>query len=157
SRTAVREAVGNYEQPDLGGFNAALSWFSGGMRSVFLQDANSLIIKPLNLLDILLHLKKRFPWVERITSYARSHTIARIKDRDLKNMKDAGLNRIHIGLESGSDRVLKIAKKGAQSKKGRDGIVGVYHAGPGWKSLFRDSCPGNGRCLKPDQPGFYKA
>ena len=112
SRTAVREAVGNYEQPDPGGFNAALSWFSGGMRSVFLQDANSLIIKPLDLLEILLHLKKRFPWVERTTSYARSHTIARIKDRDLKKFKDAGLNRIHIGLESGSDRVLKMAKKG---------------------------------------------
>jgi len=112
SRIAVREAVGNYEQPDLGGFNATLSWFSGGMRSVFLQDANSLIIKPLDLLEILLHLKKRFSWVERITSYARSHTIARIKDRDLKKFKDAGLNRIHIGLESGSDRVLKMAQKG---------------------------------------------
>lgn len=112
SRTAIREAVGNYEQLDPGGFNAALSWFSGGMRSVFLQDANSLIIKPPDLLEILLYLKMRFPWVERITSYARSHTIARIKDRDLKSFKDAGLNRIHIGLESGSDRVLKMAKKG---------------------------------------------
>ena len=112
SRTAIREAVGNYEQLDPGGFNAALSWFSGGMRSVFLQDANSLIIKPPDLLEILLYLKMRFPWVERITSYARSHTIARIKDRDLRNFKDAGLNRIHIGLESGSDRVLKMAKKG---------------------------------------------
>lgn len=112
SRTAVREAVGNYEQLDPGGLNAALSWFSGGMRSVFLQDANSLIIKPPDLLEILLYLKMRFPWVERITSYARSHTIARIKDRDLRNFKDAGLNRIHIGLESGSDRVLKMAKKG---------------------------------------------
>ncbi|HUV78885.1 MAG TPA: radical SAM protein [Desulfobacterales bacterium] len=112
SRTAVREALGNNEQLDPGGLNAALSWFSGGMRSVFLQDANSLIINPSDFLEILLHLKKRFPWVERITSYARSHTIARIKDRDLKNIKDAGLNRIHIGLESGSDRVLKMAKKG---------------------------------------------
>ncbi len=112
SRTAVREALGNNEQLDPGGLNAALSWFSGGMRSVFLQDANSLIINPSDFLEILLHLKKRFPWVERITSYARSHTIARIKDQDLKNFKDAGLNRIHIGLESGSDRVLKMAKKG---------------------------------------------
>jgi len=112
SRTAIREAMGKDEHLDPGGFNAALSWFSGGMRSVFLQDANSLIITPSDLLEILLHIKKRFPWVERTTSYARSHTIARIKDQDLKNFKDAGLNRIHIGLESGSDRVLKMAKKG---------------------------------------------
>ena len=64
------------------------------------------------MIDILRHLRKRFPWVERITSYARSHTIARIKDEDLKAMCEAGLNRIHIGLESGSDEVLKMVKKG---------------------------------------------
>jgi hypothetical protein len=58
-------------------------------------------------------LKQCFPWVERITSYARSHTIARIGDPDLKALADAGLNRVHIGLESGSDEVLKRIKKGA--------------------------------------------
>ena len=58
------------------------------------------------------HLKKRFSQVERITSYARSHTVARIKDEDLKAIKEAGLNRIHIGLESGSNQVLKMVKKG---------------------------------------------
>jgi hypothetical protein len=50
--------------------------------------------------------------VERVTSYARSHTVARIKDDDLGEMKRAGLNRIHIGLESGSDEVLKRVMKG---------------------------------------------
>ena len=129
SRTAVRKALVNYEQPDPGGFNAALSWFSGGMRSVFLQDANSLIINPSDLLEILLYLKKRFPWAERITSYARSHTIARIKDQDLKNFKDAGLNRIHIGLESGSDRVLKMAKKGVTKETHIKAGIKVKKAG----------------------------
>ena len=111
-RVEIRKAAGNYEPPDPGAFNAALNWFAGGMKSIFIQDANSLIIKPQQLIEILKHLKSRFPRVERITSYARSHTIARIKDSDLKNIKDAGLNRIHIGLESGSDTVLKMAKKG---------------------------------------------
>jgi hypothetical protein len=94
-------------------FQAAVHWFSGGMRSIFIQDADSLIIKSADLIDILRHLKRRFYWVERITSYARSHTIARKKTADLKAMYQAGLNRIHIGLESGSDRVLKWVKKGA--------------------------------------------
>ncbi len=93
-------------------FNAAMHWFSGGMRSIFIQDANSLIIPPSDMINILKHLKKQFYWVERITSYARSHTIARIKDEDLSAMASAGLNRIHIGMESGSDRVLKMVKKG---------------------------------------------
>ena len=64
------------------------------------------------MVEILKHLKKCFPRVERITSYARSHTIARIKDQDLKAIADAGLNRIHIGLETGSDEVLEMVKKG---------------------------------------------
>jgi len=111
-RTELRKATENNEQLDPQAFNAAMNWFSGGMNSVFIQDANSLIIKPDHLVEILIHLKKHFPWVERITSYARSHTIARIKDDNLKAIREAGLNRIHIGLESGSDQVLKMIKKG---------------------------------------------
>jgi hypothetical protein len=93
-------------------FQAALNWYAGGMASIFLQDANSLIIKPSNLVDILMHIENRFPWTDRITSYARSHTIARISDEDLRAIGKAGLNRIHIGLESASDTVLKMTKKG---------------------------------------------
>ena len=93
-------------------FHAALRWFVGGLRSVFIQDANSLVIKPGALIEILKHLKKRFPWTERVTSYARSHTITRISDTDLRAMRKAGLNRIHIGMESGSDEVLKRVRKG---------------------------------------------
>jgi len=92
--------------------NATLHWAAAGMSSIFLQDANSLIMKPVELVEILTHLKKCFPWVDRITSYARSHTIARIKDEDLIKIKEAGLTRIHMGLESGSDEVLKMVKKG---------------------------------------------
>tara|TARA_B100002003_G_C14145171_1_gene550596 strand:- start:720 stop:1886 length:1167 start_codon:yes stop_codon:yes gene_type:complete len=92
--------------------SAALHWSANGMKSVFIQDANSLIIRPTELIEILTHLKKAFPWTERITSYARSHTIVRIKNSDLKAMKNIGLNRIHIGLESASDAVLKMVKKG---------------------------------------------
>jgi len=92
--------------------SAALHWFANGMKSIFIQDANSLIIKPAELIEILTYLKKAFPMAERITSYARSHTIARIKDPDLKAIKNVGLNRIHIGLESASDAVLKMMNKG---------------------------------------------
>ncbi|MBI9083327.1 MAG: radical SAM protein [Desulfobacterales bacterium] len=91
---------------------AALHWLGGGMTSIFLQDANSLIMRPADLIEILQYLKDRFAWVTRITSYARSHTIARISDSDLTAMAGAGLNRIHIGLESGSDRVLQRVRKG---------------------------------------------
>lgn len=101
---------------DRGAMNAALHWAAAGMRSIFLQDANSLVIKPGDLIAILRHLRACFPWVERITSYARSHTIARIKDDQLTAMAEAGLSRIHIGMESGADAVLARVRKGVDKK-----------------------------------------
>ncbi len=109
--------------------NAAFHWFAGGMTSIFIQDANSLIIRPADLADILNHLKNCFPWVERITSYARSHTIARIKDHDLNAIREAGLNRIHIGLESGSDQVLEMVHKGATKETHIKAGLKVIQAG----------------------------
>ena len=104
------------ESRDLLALNGAYHFVAGGKKSIFLQDGNSLIIKPADLLRILYHLRDLFPMVERITSYARSHTVARISDADLCLMAEAGLNRIHIGMESGSDTVLKMVKKGADKQ-----------------------------------------
>jgi len=93
--------------------HAAENFVANGMKSIFLQDGNSLIIKPEDLIRILEHLKEAFPDVDRVTSYARSHTIARISDENLRHIAEAGLNRIHIGMESGADEVLKRVKKGS--------------------------------------------
>jgi hypothetical protein len=103
------------EAADWQAFVAAANWLTGGMMSVFLQDANSLIVKPSDLVQILKHLTLRFPEAKRITSYARADTLARMRDDDLKALRAAGLNRIHTGLESGSDRVLESVKKGAMA------------------------------------------
>ncbi len=102
----------SFSKKDRIAFNAAINWYAAGMESIFLQDANSLIMKPADLIQVLRHIKSRFPQVQRITSYARSHTIARIKPEEMKKMAEAGLNRIHIGMESGSDTVLKKVSKG---------------------------------------------
>lgn len=97
-------------------YHSALTWYKSGMKSIFLQDANTMIIKPDDMVDILLYIKANFPQVERITSYGRSHTIARIKDEDLERIAQAGLNRIHIGMESASNKVLELVKKGVDKE-----------------------------------------
>lgn len=151
---------------DLNAQHAALQFIAGGMRSIFLQDGNSLIIKPGNLIRILRHLKSAFPAVERITSYARSHTIAKIDDAHLEEMADAGLNRIHIGMESGSDRVLKLVKKGtdkstqilAGQKVKNAGIElsEYYMPGLGGKALSRENARETADALNQINPDFIR-
>jgi hypothetical protein len=88
------------------------AWLYFGGENVFLQDANSLILKTADLLSILGFLKEKFPNVKRITSYCRSQTAARKTAEEFTQLKNAGLSRIHIGMESGSDDVLALIHKG---------------------------------------------
>lgn len=98
------------------GYHSAMTWYRTGMTSIFLQDANSMVIKAEDLIVILKTIREKFGFVDRITTYARSHTIARISDEHMKAFADAGLNRIHIGMETGADRVLELVKKGVDKQ-----------------------------------------
>jgi radical SAM superfamily enzyme YgiQ (UPF0313 family) len=110
-------------------YYAAAAWYRAGMESVFLQDANTMVVRPDDLADILQYLRTLFPDVRRVTSYGRSHTIARISGSDMKRLADAGLNRIHIGMESGSDTVLRLVDKGADKAAHIAAGVKVKEAG----------------------------
>ncbi len=92
-------------------------WAYRGSYNVFIQDANSLIMKTEDLIKALRYLKEKIPEIKRITSYARASTLARKSLSELKELKDAGLNRIHVGMESGSDEVLKFVNKGISAKQ----------------------------------------
>ncbi|GAH26136.1 unnamed protein product, partial [marine sediment metagenome] len=82
--------------------NVAL-WLYAGGESIFLQDANCLIMKTNQLAEIIKFLWETFPDIKRVTSYARSKTAAKKKLAELTELHDAGLSRLHIGLESGYD------------------------------------------------------
>jgi hypothetical protein len=116
SPAAARPHLGGAE-PDRAALYAARHWLAAGAESIFIQDADSLIIKPERLLTILRFLQESFPWVKRVTSYARSHTVARMALAGLQAMRQAGLSRIHIGMESGSDRLLALVKKGVTQEE----------------------------------------
>ena len=88
-------------------FYSVAMWQYAGGESVFLQDANTLIMPTDQLVEILTYLKSSFPGIKRITSYGRSHTAARKKPEELHRLYEAGLSRVHIGMESGSDAVLQ--------------------------------------------------
>ncbi len=94
----------------------ARNWIEAGMKSIFIQDADSLVLKPDNLIKIFIKLKKCFPQAHEITTFGRSRTIVKISDEDLKKMACAGLSRVRLGLESGSDNVLKFTNKGCSKQ-----------------------------------------
>lgn len=94
-------------------FRMVALWLYLGGKSVFLQDANSLVMRTEDLASILRFLKEKFPQIERITSYARSRTVAKTKTvEELKELREAGLTRLHLGLETGWDFLLEYMKKG---------------------------------------------
>jgi len=87
-----------------------------GTKRIFLADGNALIIKTPQLLKILKLLSENFPRLERVGIYGSPSDILRKSVDELKQLKEAGLGIIYIGLESGNDEVLKKVCKGADSK-----------------------------------------
>ncbi|MFC1893107.1 radical SAM protein [Chloroflexota bacterium] len=107
-------------EPDLShghSFVTVFNWLSSGGRTAFLQDADSLIMRTPDLIEVIKYLKETFPSLERITSYARAKTIYRKTMEELKSIRAAGLNRLHVGLETGDDELLEVIDKGVTSEQ----------------------------------------
>jgi len=98
------------------GFVMIYNWLISGGKTAFLQDANSLILPTEKLVDILRHLRKTFQSLDRVTSYARSKTLSQRKLEELVEIRKAGLDRLHVGLETGDDVLLKRMRKGVTSE-----------------------------------------
>lgn len=92
-------------------------WICRGLESLFLQDADALVLRTEQLVEILNHVRAAFPTITRITTYARAKTVSRKSPDDLKALRTAGLNRIHIGMESGSDAALSLVNKGVTQEE----------------------------------------
>jgi len=98
-------------------FVTVFNWLSSGAKTVFLQDADSLIMRTEQLVEVVKYLKTVFPRLERITSYARAKTLARKPFEELKALRRAGLVRLHVGLETGDDELLRMVNKGVTSEE----------------------------------------
>ncbi len=87
-------------------------WLYFKTDACFLQDADNLIMKTQDLVEVLQFLKEKFPEIKRVTTYSRSRTVVRKSIESLQQIRQAGLDRVHIGLETGYDPLLKLMKKG---------------------------------------------
>ncbi len=105
------------------------NWIASGSSTVFLQDADALIMRTPELLEVIKYIKETFPTVERITSYARAKTCYRKSLEDLKQLHQAGLSRLHVGLESGNNEVLSFMQKGVTREEHIAGGKKVVQSG----------------------------
>ena len=109
-------------------FITVAHWLLTRGKTAFLQDSNSLVMKPVDLIEILKYLRSSFPSLERVTSYARSHTLYHRKLSDLKEIRAAGLDRLHTGLETGDDELLSKVSKGVTSQQQIEGLSVHSHS-----------------------------
>jgi radical SAM superfamily enzyme YgiQ (UPF0313 family) len=91
----------------------AAELYGESTRTAFIGDSNSLVVKTEHLCEVLRSLYSSFPHLERVTSYARAKTILKKDLNELKKLHEAGLNRLHVGLETGDAETLQFIKKGA--------------------------------------------
>ena len=134
--------------------------------TAFLGGANPLIYKQVFLSDILDHLRVQFPTIKRITSYGRTRTAAKKGPQFFKKLGESGLDRIHVGLESGSDKVLEFMNKGTTGelhvKGGRNIIDGnislctYVMPGLGGKKWSSEHAMETARVINEIEPDFVR-
>ncbi len=93
----------------------AREYYGPYVRTIFFPDGNTIAMKTDDLCEICLFAGEVFTGLKRITVYGSMQFIHQKGLKGLKRLAEAGLSRIHVGLESGDDVILKQIKKGTNS------------------------------------------
>lgn len=104
----------------------ARDYYGPGVERVFLMDGDAIVMKTEQLLKILEKLYQNFPNLQKVTTYAGPKSTLSKSITELKELRQAGLTRAYLGVESGSDAVLTAINKGctaAQMLKAGQNLV----------------------------------
>ena len=166
---AVNDAVVGaiFNRPDTGtDYRSVAAWLYYQTDACFLQDADNLIMKTEDLVEVLAFLKEQFPQIKRVTTYSRSRTVVRKSVDSLKKIRQAGLDRVHIGLESGYDPLLKLMKKGVTAAQHIEAGKRLLAAGMelseyvmpglGGQEMWREHAVETARVLNQINPHFIR-
>ena len=147
-------------------YRSVAAWIYYGTGACFLQDADNMIMKTRDLVDVLEFLRKKLPDITRITTYSRSRTVVRKSVESLKQIREAGLDRIHIGLETAYDPLLKLMKKGVKGAQQIEAGQKVVEAGMelseyimpglGGQEMWREHAVETAKALNQINPHFIR-
>ena len=136
-------------------------------KRVFLADGDAINLSTEYMTKILKYIREKFSSIERISCYAMPMNLLKKTPEDLQELHDAGLNMLYLGIESGSDIVLRKVTKGATSKtiikacnKAKD--VGfklscMVILGLGGKKYSKENAIETGKVISASKPDFVGA
>lgn len=145
---------------------AARNYYGDFITSIFFPDGNTIIMKTEQLLEIFNFARELFPHLERITVYGSARYINKKSEADLIRLREAGLTRVHTGMESGDDETLRRINKGTTAediiaaglKLKTAGIQTseYYLAGIGGIERTREHAINSARALSAFSPDFIR-
>jgi len=145
---------------------AARGYYGEYIESLFFPDGNTIVMKTERLVEILNYARQLFPRLQRITVYGSARFVDRKSDEELRQLKAAGLSRIHTGMESGDDVTLERIKKGTNAeqiisaglklKKAGIDVSEYYLTGVGGLERSKEHAINSARVLSVFSPDFIR-
>ncbi|QLH10049.1 radical SAM protein [Candidatus Nitrosotenuis sp. DW1] len=136
-------------------------------RRIFLADGDALNLQTDYMKNIVKYLYEKFPNLERISCYAMPMNVLKKTPEELKTLRDAGLNMFYLGIESGSDVILKKVTKGATAatiiracKKAKDAgyiLSCMIILGLGGKTHSKEHIKGTAGVINASAPHYVGA
>ncbi len=136
----------------------------GPREAAFIADSDSLLLPYLG--EALAYLRRQMPEIRRVTSYARARTLAALGSARLARLKEAGLDRLHVGLESGDPEMLATLDKGATPEHFIRASEAVHRAGlelslyvlvgGGGETRWREHAEGSAHMINRCRPQFVR-
>ena len=134
---------------------------------IFLADGDAINLSTEYMVKILEYIREKFSSIERISCYAMPMNLLKKTPEDLQKLHDAGLNMLYLGIESGSDIVLRKVTKGATSKtiikacnKAKDigfKLSCMVILGLGGKKYSKENAIETGKVISASKPDFVGA
>ena len=136
------------------------------VENIFFADGNTILMKTKDLLELLDYCRELFPKLKRVTMYGSAQFINLKSLDELTRLRKAGLTRIHSGMESGDNDVLKLMNKGFTReemlkagkliKKANIELSLYYIVGLGGKNLSEEHVLNSAKLINEINPEFIR-